>query len=64
MSTGESVQLAHAKLNRLAHPRLDSFSYREQVIRTLLPVLDVGYARLGGQIAVAIEDASDDFQTR
>jgi hypothetical protein len=40
MSTGESFQLARAKLNRLAHSGLDSFGYREQAIRALLPVLD------------------------
>ena len=40
MSSAENFQLTRAKLNRLAHSGLDSFSYRERAIRTLRPVLD------------------------
>jgi DNA-binding CsgD family transcriptional regulator len=40
MSSAENFRLTRAKLNRLAHAGLDSFSYREQAIRTLRPALD------------------------
>ncbi|MCW2929539.1 MAG: hypothetical protein JWM19_501 [Actinomycetia bacterium] len=40
MSSAENSRLTRAKLNRLAHAGLDSFTYRELAIPTLRPVLD------------------------
>ena len=40
MSAAENSRLTRAKLNRLAHSGLDSFTYRKRAISTLRPVLD------------------------
>jgi hypothetical protein len=40
LSSTENFRLTRAKLNRLAHAGLDSFTYRERVIPALRPVLD------------------------